>query len=73
MVPSKIMTEAEMWQALHDAADHVYRQQHAGSHEQDREDARAWMDAHGGGRCHCEKCERDATRVTQKQPTSILP
>lgn len=53
--------------ALREAAAHVFRQQHVGTHEQDRADARVWMDAYGGGRCRCEKCDRDAERFARRQ------
>lgn len=45
-------------EALASARAHVFRQQHAGTHEQDREDARRWMGRWGGGACQCEACER---------------
>ena len=38
------MTRAEMLQALREAHSHVYRQQHHGRHEQDRADAKAWLE-----------------------------
>ena len=46
-------------EALRSARAHVHRQQHSGAHEQDRADARAWMDAYAGGRCSCDRCVRD--------------
>jgi len=38
------MTRAEMLQALREAWSHVYQQQRHGKHEQDRADAKAWME-----------------------------
>lgn len=37
----------------------VFKAQHDGRHEQDRHDAKVWMDEHGGGRCPCDRCVRD--------------
>ena len=42
---SKII-EALIVEALVSAAPHVYRQQGHGKHEQDREDAKEWIDAY---------------------------
>jgi len=58
---------AELERALRAAKAHVYRQQHAGTHEQDRHDARKWMDEHGGGRCGCPRCIADARRATERR------
>jgi len=49
-------------EALRKARHHVYRAQHDGKHEQDRHDARQWMDDHWDGRCRCDRCERDEAR-----------
>ena len=38
------MTRAEMLQALREAYSHVCRQQHHGKFEQDRIDAKAWLE-----------------------------
>lgn len=51
-------------QALAEATAHVWRQQHAGTHEQDREDARRWLDRWGAARCTCEKCQQEGRRST---------
>jgi len=67
------MTRAEMLQALREAHSHVYRQQHHGRHEQDRIDAKAWLERwvipsndleHDP--CNCVRCtaERAASRDT---------
>ena len=40
------------------ARTHVFRQQHAGSHEQDRFDAREWLKRYEGKACRCPKCLR---------------
>ena len=53
---SEGIERVDLQQALREASAHVFRQQHAGTHEQDRADAREWMDRYGGGRCCCEKC-----------------
>jgi hypothetical protein len=67
------MTRAEMLQALREAHSHVYRQQHYGRHEQDRADAKAWLErwvipSNGleHDPCNCVRCtaERAASRDT---------
>lgn len=40
----------------------VLAAQHDAKHEQDRHDARVWMDAHGDGRCRCDRCVRDEAK-----------
>lgn len=57
------MTSSDVEQALGQARAHVYRQQHAGTHAQDREDARRWLDRWGDGRCTCEKCQREGAKA----------
>lgn len=43
-------------QSLAEAAIHVWRQQHAGTHEQDRYDAREWLRRYNGKPCQCNLC-----------------
>tara|TARA_R110000737_G_scaffold82235_2_gene114565 strand:+ start:1741 stop:1920 length:180 start_codon:yes stop_codon:yes gene_type:complete len=43
---SSRVIEALIVDALVSAAPHVYRQQHHGKHEQDREDAKEWINAY---------------------------
>lgn len=45
--------------ALEEARGIVFEAQHYGRHEQTRHDAKEWMDAHGGGRCQCNRCVKD--------------
>jgi hypothetical protein len=45
--------------AIDEASSHVSRQQHVGTHEQDRYDAMAWRERYTEhGRCKCVKCKR---------------
>lgn len=60
--PLRIRTALDDAEALRLARHHVQRAQHDGRHEQDRHDARKWMDEHGDGRCRCDRCERDEAR-----------
>ena len=53
---STTKTPLEMAQHL------VFKMQHCGPHEQDRHDARVWMDSHGGGSDLCDRCVRDEAR-----------
>lgn len=45
-----IDTTSTVQEALDAARPHVYRQQFAGKHEQDREDAKAWVEKYGGAK-----------------------
>lgn len=52
------LAPGELIEAIKQAGAHVYRQQHDGSHEQDRWDAMVWRERYAKhGRCKCAKCE----------------
>ena len=54
-------------QALALAHAHVWRQQHVGTHDQDREDARKWFDRFGSGRCKCPRCAKDGKKFAERE------
>jgi len=59
----------ESGRAMISAGTHVFRQQHAGTHDQDRYDALAWCDANTV-RCVCDKC---AAAWKRGDPSEVRP
>lgn len=49
---------AMLVEQLREARVHVVRQQHDGSHEQNRYDAREWLKQFGEKPCCCKRCLR---------------